>query len=388
MSYSFYIKHLDRSAVVKSAAVVDFLSLSFKVDEQEAGWMTVSFNGDHRVIQDLELYDLFEVYWKNDYLGLTSWQLGLEVFYDGALSDRTDDNLTRIVTLYLPGQLAILGLRQIAWASGVNNRSTFSLVPAETIAKTIVTYNVTSSATIANGRLRDGDLAAGMGWTIAVEADSGGGNLDSRSFSNGNLLRVIVEELSPVAGGAFSLVRTPAGGVDARWVFAWHNGQLGTDKRTGSDAVQFSLLRANMRNPSLSLNPVRTVAIAGGTGVGDSRLYATVTGATYAADNDVEMYVNANNQETVDRVISAALLDLQDEVDAGFQFDFDAIQTQAVFYSRVAVAGRKTYQVGDLVTAVYQGVTYDRKVKSVTFDAVSRGGNEPDTMLTVETVAV
>ena len=388
MAYNFYVKHLNRNGVVKSAAIVDFLSLAFKVDDEDAGWLTVSFNGSHRVVQNLEPYDLFEAHWKNDQLGLTSWQLGIEAFYDGALSDGTDDNLTRVVTLYLPGQLAILGLRQIAWASGYNNRSTFSMIPAETIAKTIVTYNCTAFATTGNGRLRNGDLATGMGWTIAVEADGGGGNLDSKSFSNGNLLRVITDDLSPVAGGAFSLTRTPAGGIEARWLFAWHAGQRGQDKRTGANAVEFSLARANMRNPRLSRNPVRTVAVAGGTGTGINRLYRIVTGATYAANNDAEMNVNALGQETPDRVISSANVALQDEIDSGLRLEFDAIQTQAVFYSSIPVSGRKTYTVGDLVVATYQNETYDRRIKSVTFSAIAAGGSSPDTQLSVETVAV
>lgn len=199
MSYRFYVRHLDRNGVVVNAQITDFVRLDYRRVTNAPGYFTLELALPHRLIATLGRYDLLEVWMKNDRLGIP-WHNDFEVMVTG-LGYRVDENGLVNVLVRGRGQSLILGYRQIAWASGFDNRSRFVGVAAETLAKTIVDYNCTSLATVANGRLREGDLATGMGFTVVTDPDLGLGNTISLSFANGNLLRVLTDKFPTVAGG-------------------------------------------------------------------------------------------------------------------------------------------------------------------------------------------
>lgn len=363
-NYQFKIKHLGRDGVTKNDTIDDFLALSYRRAVNKPGRLELRFNVDSKVFDSLEDFDLFEVYWKNDLLGVP-WHPDFEAIFRD-ITYNTDENGISYATLSCPGQMHILSFRQISWPAGITNRSKFAATPAETLAKTIVNYNCTSVATVANGRIREGNLATGMGMTIVSATDQARGNNIDKSFANGNLLRILSDDIAPVAGGDFSFVRTPAGGVNARWVFEFHPGQLGEDKSSGSNLVEFSLARANMMNPELSISRSEesTAIIAGGQGMGQNRQYSVALGANYAADNDIEDFSSYTNQSTTASLTTSAEVRAI-EVQSYEELTFDVIQTQAVFYSPVAVAGRATYDLGDLVRAVYAGRTFIRKITAI-----------------------
>lgn len=383
MAYEFYLRQLDRTGTIKRAAITDFLGLSYSRVINTPGSLTIRMNYDHPVVQSLEPFDLFEVYWKNDKFGVP-WHLDFEAIYRDIDITTNDDGITTAV-LTCPAQMSLLSYRRVAYPAGTDNQSTFDNVPAETIMKRIVDYNCGSNALNANGRHRDGDMSTGMGFTIVPATDNGLGNNLSRSFSNKNLLNVLTD-LAEVAGGDFSLTREPSGGVNARWVFEFHTPQLGEDKTSGSDKVEFSLDRANMKKPRLAIKKrgEATIGIAGGQGVGDQRTYVIVAGTNFAADNDIETYFDARNEVDASAVGSQAVSQLVAQNKAEEVFDFDVIQTEAVFFSPIAVTGRKTYREGDLVVAKYAGRTFTRQVKAVNI-AVRPDDSRGPVDITVET---
>ncbi len=249
----------------------------------------------------------------------------------------------------------------MSWAAGVSNRSTFNEVVGETAMKLLITYNHTSLATTANGRLRNGDLAASMGVTILVADDQGRGSPVTRSFANGNCLDILTKTLAPIAGGDFSLIRTGA----AEWVFEFHPGQLGLDKTSGQDRVEFSKLRGNMTRVRYRKRRrgTATVAIVGGQSQGAGRTYEIVHGDDYAVGNDIEMYVDARNETGSSGLVSTGVANLKAKRPTK-ELNFQVVQTPTVFYGP-SVVGRKTYSLGDLVSAVYADDEHARKITAV-----------------------
>jgi hypothetical protein len=272
--------------------------------------------------------------------------------------ETNEDGLTYI-TFSAPHERHILSWRSVLWYAGIANRSAFSDVPAETIMKTLVQYNCTADASVANGRQREGDLAAGMGLDVTIAADGGDGELLSVTMVGTNLLAAL-QKLDDQAGGDFSFEWQ--GGND--WEFDFHPGQLGEDKSTGANRVLFSLNNDTMHNPRLQRRGARaTTAIAAGQGEGVDRQISAVDGPDYAAGYDLETFVDARNETEAAGRDFRGLARLE-ELRTREELVFDVLQTTNQFYSPVAVTGRKTYRAGDLVLAFY-GTEQVRKIEQV-----------------------
>jgi hypothetical protein len=360
MSYEFHLRHYDRAGILKHA----FLEpLWARYTESVSGDEPLVFalNADNPVVADMEEFDIVEGWLRNTDLGIESSGNFVRAFV-GIIRHwdlETDDDGLSFYTFYAPHERHILSWRSVLWYAGIANRSEFNVAPAETIMKTLVQYNCTADATVANGRQRDGDLATGMGIDLIVAADVGGGESLSASVMGLNLLSVL-QKLSDQAGGDFSL--DWQGSND--WLFNFHPGQLGVDKSTGADRVLFSLKNDTMRNPRLRRRGAQaTTAIAGGQGEGVDRQISAVNGPDYAAGYDLETFVDARNEPTATGREFRGLARLAD-LRLSQELTFDVLQTSNQFYSPIAVAGRKTYRAGDLVLAVY-GVEETRKVEQV-----------------------
>lgn len=372
MSHEFYLKLKSRTGTTKRAVIGNYLSLIYENGVNRAGALDFSVPVDSGIPDIVEALDQVEVWRRDKGVGMP-WHLDWSgLFMDS--DEETDDDGLELFRAYCIGDNGILSFRHVSWPAGVDNRSTFAGVVAETALKTLVQYNCTASASVANGRLREGDLAAGMGLTITIEADSGGGDPISKSFSNGNLLTILSETIAPLAGGDFSLEKVG----DATWEFRWHPGQLGEDKSSGANQIEFSPERNNMIRPRKRTRrtDARSVAIVGGQGEGTQRAYSIVLGHDYAATYDREMFVDARNEVTAEgRVFSGqTALEARETVE---ELEFEIVQTESIFYCRVPVPRRKTYREGDLVLAKYKGVSQVRKVTSVTVEVKKGGGGLP-----------
>lgn len=261
---------------------------------------------------------------------------------------RADSDGNSSVTYYCPGQMSLLQRAIVAYPSGQDLRSDYTSDPAETVLKNIVKYNLTSSGTTGDGRIRNADETS-----ITIQTDGAGGNTIDYACAYRNVLDAL-QEVATIAGGDFDLVKTAA----ATWDFRWYSGQLGTDR---SASVIFALQYGNMASPTLRRNWLKesTVAIVGGQGEGSSRTTQTRTGTNYdSATNSTEIFVDARDLTTTTGLQKRGDIALY-QSEARDDLQFDVVQTPGSLYGL-------HYFLGDKVTGYYQGVTATKQITAVT----------------------
>ena len=343
---------LTPSARASSAANAGILGFSYRKQVNHPGILTFRLRGDHGLLSSLADKWQIEVYrrpsgqaWARDFVGIYRQP-------EWTFTDR------KTFQAYCPGLTSMLGWRVVNWPANTASRSKFTSAVGETIMKTLITYNATSSASTANGRKRAGAITG-----LSVEADGANGSTIDWYCHGKNLLETLIE-LADVAGGDYDLVKTSS----TAWQFRWYTGQLGTD-RTAS--VIFAMERGNMAEPvyrEKRLNE-RTVMCVWGQGEDAGRDYVTRTGVNYAAGNDIEEYINATDVAKGD---TAGLNTRGDqkavEFEAQEEFLFKTLQAPASLYG-------VHYFLGDLVTAVnpFTGADLTLKVNAVSVSVNERG---------------
>lgn len=363
MAYELYLRHYDREGTLKNA-VLSPLWARFTDVVNDAGPLVFALDANHPQVSTLEEFDILEVMLRNRSVGLTDFERA----YVAILRDvvrGVDEEGVEVLEFYAPGENHILSWRHILYYAGVANRSEFNAVEAETIMKTAVRYNCTEDAVHipldTTSRQRDGDLEPGMGVEVTIETDGGDGNVLSLAFAGGNLLSSL-QRVAERGGGDFSM--TWQGEGTAEWEFAFHLGQRGSDKSTGADRVLFALNNQTLLIPRLtSIGAHATVAIAGGRSSGEDRQVSEIEGPDFAADYDIEMFVDARQETTAAGREFRAEVALE-SARSSSAITFDVLQTANQFYSPVPVTGRKTYKAGDLV-AVEFGGAHVLKIQSV-----------------------
>ena len=341
---------------VRFAQVNRFLALAFRNEINIAAPLTAVFNANDPVVSQLEDKSHVELYWRDKAVSST-W---IKLFGGLYRKQNYEDKDTTLFRLTAFDYKVMLGYRINAFYANVLNRTKFLGVPAETIMKTMVTYNLTSQATTANSRLRDG-----TNWpssVISVAADAAGGN--SKNWYNAHVtILENLRELSLEGGGDFDLIKT---GTNA-FEFQFYPGQRGTDK---SSSVIFSKEKGNIGDPSyeLDLGKEFTAGIVGGQGEDDIRDFVIRTGPNYAADNDIEVFIAATN---IDKGDTSGLNDAGDkrlnDLQAMETFAFKILQRKNTQFGI-------HYELGDLVTVVnpFKGTATTQKVLAV------EGNMEPD----------
>lgn len=251
----------------------------------------------------------------------------------------TSRNGRRTYTLRCPGLMSLLSWYHVLWPAATANRTLFTSAKAETIIKTLATYNATSSATTANGRDRTAPL-----YGIAVAADAAGGNTIDWTASRSKTLLEELQAIALIAGGDFSLAYTNS----TTRTLNFHAGQLGTDR---TSTVTFAESAGTMDNVRWTRvrSSERTAAIVGGVGEGAARSITTRTGTNYhATDNNIETFVDAKDlgEDGDTTAAREARGDKRlDELESRDSFSFDVVQTEGLYY-------RGSYVLGDLATAV------------------------------------
>lgn len=356
----YYLDVYDTSGA-RQFVISDFTSLSYLRKVNAPGLLQVGLRGDHPALASIGDKWQVEVWRKpdggiyaRDFVGLVRQ---MEYYYG--------DRPKAVITC--PGLMSMLSWRIVAWYAATANRSKFTSVVGETIMKTLVDYNAGANATTGNGRVRAGTISG-----LTVETDGAHGNTLDWSCAWENLLNCL-QELAPLAGGDFDLVKTAA----TTWNFRWYTGQLGTDRST---TVIFAVDRGNMANPQYKELRVdeKSVCIAGGRGEGSSREIATRTGSNYnATTNNIEMFTNGSSAETTAGLEAQGDSNLEANR-ADIQFGFDVLQTPATAYGT-------HYTLGDLVTAVnpFTGASVTLKVDQVNISLADDGQESIDvTMVT------
>lgn len=281
---------------------------------------------------------------------------GIEPYCDfyGFQRDRyyeTDDNGNTVYVAVLQEQSDLLRRGAVLYRANVADRSLFSAVATETILKTLVTRNLTTSGTTADGRDRNVDA---FGAFVSVAADTAAGSTQTLSCMGENLYEVL-QSVANAGGLDFSLVKTGA----RAWQFRTA-ALLGTDRSTGAGAVTFALQYGNMRRPNLRSNrqAERTVVTAGGQGVDSARAIRTRTGTNYDATvNSYELFINAS-QYTTNAGLDSAADERLEELRARDSLSFQPIQVPSTLYGL-------HYFVGDKIKAFFLGKSYTPQIRRV-----------------------
>jgi len=263
---------------------------------------------------------------------------------------------TTVITAQAVGINALLADRIVAYKSGVVNRSQFSAVAAETVMKTLYNYNLSTSATTANGRLLDGRLT---GATAATS--SGLGNATSISCSGQNLLSVL-QDVQLTAGGDFALTYT----APATWTFVWYTGQLGTDR---SSTVIFSVATGTVGKLVIKTNRITdtTAAVVAGQGEGSARVITTRPASLPTGLDLRETWIDARNQKTSAEYTQLGDIELSNAARRRVTLQTEVLQNAALRYGR-------DYYLGDLVTVyAYAAGNITQKVQSVALSISAQG---------------
>jgi len=348
---------LRTPAGVKLGEIRNFSYLDCKIAVNRPGLLKAAIPGSNQLVSQLTHKSQVEM-WRSypDYD--IPWTCQFRGFY--LAQKRQMQSAKTTFTMACPGQMWLLGTRDVLWFAGTNNRSKFITEAGETIMKTMVYRNAGAGALAVDGRRRNGAITG-----IGIEADAGRGEVLDWYCAWDNLLESL-QNLALVAGGDYDLVRT--GG--ATWEFRFYLGQLGTDR---TSSLKFSVEGGNLVDPIYEYDRISdpTVAIVGGKRAGSAREVTIVTSPYYAADNDVEMFVNATNTDTEDGRTDEGMQKLE-AARAREKFTFNVRQTPKCLYGQ-------DYFLGDLGRVVnpFTGTTVTQKIGAVSF---SKMHNMPETI--------
>lgn len=331
------------------ALVTDFLTLTYSKRVNQNSFWSMLLGGEHSlagIIADKYLLEVrrrvidWGIAWYTDFYG---------VYREPQVYNSNDLDFFRANG---QSQLGVLDWRIVAYEADTDGKSSFTGDQAEDIAKAIVLYNATASATTGNGRHRNGAIT---NFTITNEAGSGGGDtITSLGVTNKLLLDALSKCTGTKGGGDIDLIYTGSPGSPS-WEFRWYEGQRGTDR---SADVRFMLNFGNMLDPKYILDRQRerTIAIVGGKGEESQRDYVIRSGANYSAANDLEMFVSATGvQKGNTTALNAAGDRKLDDRQARDRFDFVPVQAAGSAYGEhYCVTG----DIGDLVYARYDAPQY------------------------------
>ena len=308
-----------------------------------------------------ELDGQIEVWRRNLDVGL-DWYIEWEGFHRTGNDLVQQDNRQSFVS-YSAGYLDLLRRRHIMYLAGTSQSAKSGV--GETVIKSYVDQNAGLAALIANGRLGniDGNFSG-----LTIETDQGFGDSweGARAFKN---LLTTIADIAIETNVDVELVGTGA----ATYQFKVHDKQIGLDRTTvglttsglnaaGNVPVIFSLAFGNMAMPLLSINrsTEANAIFVLGQGEEDNREIVFRQDDIAIADspwNQIELVKNATQESTTSGLNSVgdeALVEHQKKE----TINFIALQLESIFYG-------KDYKWGDLITARYKDLQFNKKIVDV-----------------------
>ena len=356
--YQAHFYDTSTGSTSRVAICNDFVSIYYKKQVNHAGMAVITVPEDHQLVSLLADDFLIEIlvtapkpegYAIGGVTGDVVWYIDfVGVYRDKQVATDGDGNLYYV--LYFPGAIDVLSRNIIAWAAGTDRRSSWSGVAVATIAHEIVRYNCTSSATAANGRIRDASVIRTF---TSLGAISGTPTV-SYAAAGQNVLETL-QELARIGAFDFDVLRLIISGVPNRLAFIEYANQLGTD-RSATCFFQIELDNLASSNMTAGRLGEKTVAIVGGQGQGSARTYTVRTGDNYSASNDYELFIDARSNTAAElTTIGDAKMS---EMKARLSLDADVIGSQGYVY-------RRDYAHGDIVTVRFAGTTVSKKITAV-----------------------
>ncbi len=338
--------------------ITDFKQLSYTKKRNRAGQLLVGFSPDSRAVNVLGDRYQVEVHRRN-----VDADLDWYVDFSGLYLLDVDRTLIKPQNfdIYVPGDMVMLSWRRVLWYAATADRSRFDAANAETIMKTLVTYNATSAATTAAGRLKF-DGAVIFPGAITVEGDGLRGSVVDWSCAYDNLLETLYD-LSQIGGGDYDLVKNAN---NDGWDFRFYPGQLGEDKTA---TVIFSADFDNVASAKYERRAAQkvTAVLVGGPNEESAREISSTTSSDHTAENHVETFLNASNFKTDAARVKAGDRKIY-ETRAVENIDFTVSQTDATRYG-------VDYELGDLVTRQIFGTSAAVLIDEVTV-AKPQNGSE------------
>lgn len=322
-----------------------FRQLSYQRILNGVGTLMFDLDSDHDAIDDLEQDGQVEV-WRRDPDNNIDWYCDFYGLFVNEIRSADDDGNT-LFRAECPDQMDFIKREYVLWYANTANKSFFDNKPAETILKTLATYNITSSATTGNGRLYTTDIA-----NITVSADGAGGNSLTFYCAQQNLLEAM-QDVAKTGDRDFYLTKTGA----QSWRFDTAQ-YLGTDRHS---SVIFALNFGNMSNPVLNRNRLNeiTVVVVGGQGEESARTFVKRTGTNYNSTyNSKVLFYPATEYSTVAGLNAAGDTKLE-ELRAKDDLTWTILQSPGCLYGY-------HYFFGDVVTGYFQGVTASKQITKVT----------------------
>lgn len=342
-----------------------FRQLSYTRVLNGVGTLAFDLDANHDAIDDLEMDGQIEV-WRRDVANGIDWYCDFYgLFVDEERS--ADDNGNGLYRAICPDQMDFIKREYVLWYANTANRSLFTNAKAETILKTLATYNITSSATTGNSRLYNTDIA-----NITVAADGAGGNTITFYCAQQNLLEAM-QDVARVGDRDFYLTKTGA----QAWQFNTAQ-YLGTDR---SASVTFALNYGNMSNPVLKRNRLNeiTVVVVGGQGEESARTFVRRTGTNYNSSYNSKVLFYPAVEYTTTAGLNAAGDVKLDELRAKDDLTWNILQTPACLYGY-------HYFFGDLVTGYFQGVTATKQITQVTVTFAPSDTNPENIQIVTENI--
>lgn len=326
-----------------------FLGLEYSKKVNDIGAAAFTVDGASPALAFLGRRTQVQVYRRNRELGINwtrDWD-GFLVKREQRTRQSTTVKFSALSTAYLLNDVIV------AYRAETVNRSMFSSVAAETVLKTLTSYNAGTLGTLADGRIRQSGVS---GFTVGVATDLARGNVVSFACAYDNLFAAL-KDVARIAGGDFDLLRTSG----TTFSLEFYLGQLGTNRST---TVVFALEYGNMRDPIYVWDDTntRTVAIVGGQGR-DAEREVVATTTALSATLARELFVNASNSKTTAALTSEGNANLYSSRTRE-TLDYAVIQTAASAYGR-------DYFLGDIVRSVYGPVNITQKITGIKvgFDA-------------------
>jgi len=312
-------------------------------------------DGDDPRTNLFEIDGQVRIFRKNPFVELDDY-IETEGFVRGWMRQSFENN-NKQFTVYIRGWEDFLSRRIIAYNAGTVGSQKDDAT--ETVMKEYVDENLGSSATIANGRLRDGVIS-----DLSIEVDGGGGPNWSGSRAYRNILEVLIE-ISNATGIDFRIERL----TNTSWEF--QVGEIGLDRSavgidpttglngSGNSPVVFSENMGTISEISYSLRRLDEANVVFALGQGEESLRTVVVQSNDAAAddspyNDREISRNGSAQE-YEYELRRFADEWLEKLGPNEEFKFDPRQTKSLFYG-------KHYQVGDTVTAKFGDIVRDKRI--------------------------